>query len=369
MTDSLLALNAGSSSMKFALHDAGEVDRCTLSGAVERIGSGAARIAWRSAGGGKSNASAVEAPDHSGALTAVLKLLEHTGDTVLAVGHRMVHGGPDHAQPALLDTATLAGLTALIPLAPLHQPHSLSGVRAAQAAFPGAVQVGCFDTAFHATKPWINATYGLDTEWFQRGVRRYGFHGLSYRSVLRSLSQTDPALASGPLVIAHLGNGASVCAIRDRQSVATTMGFSALDGLVMGTRCGSIDPGVLLYFMRERGMDAAAIETELYHRSGMLGLSGVSSDMRDIEADGGPRATAALDYYVARAAEEIARMLVAAGGAGALIFCGGVGENAAGLRSRILDRLAPVWPEAHARARVVATREEHEIATQTASLL
>lgn len=360
---SVLTLNAGSSSLKFALFDGAE--RLAL-GAVEGVG-GAARLTMRGPDGASEGE--VEVPDQSAALEVALGAVEGLGGPVEAVGHRIVHGGPGRDAAAVLDAPTLKALEALTPLAPLHQPHNLAGVRVAAARFPDALQVGAFDTAFHAAKPWINDAYALPRRYHAAGVRRYGFHGLSYASVSARLAREAPALARGRVVIAHLGNGASVCAVRGGRSLACSMGFSAAEGLAMGTRAGSIDPGVLLWLMREEGMDADRLEHLLYRESGMLALSELSHDMRAILAADTPEARQALDYYAARAAEEVARMAVVLGGLDALVFCGGVGENAAPVREAILARLAPLGLADGPAVRVVPTDEEAVIAESTAQIL
>lgn len=360
----ILTLNAGSSSLKFAVFD--RKGGRTASGTVEEVGA-AARLSVRGPDG--SGEQGVDAPDHAAALAVALAALEAAGAvrgtaSVAAVGHRIVHGGSDRKGPAVLDAPTVAALEALIPLAPLHQPHALAAVREAERRFPGAVQVGAFDTAFHQGKPWIHDAYAIPRAFHAAGVRRYGFHGLSYASVAGRLAWEAPDLAMGRVVVAHLGNGASVCAMEGGRSVACSMGFSAAEGLVMGTRAGRIDPGVLLWLMRERDMDADAIERLIYRESGLLALSEVSHDMRAILAAETGAAREAVDFYVERIAEEVARMAVALRGIDALVFCGGVGENAAPVRDAVIARLGvlsfsrPGGPV----IRVVETDEEAVIA-------
>ena len=254
------------------------------------------------------------------------------------VGHRIVHGGPDLGEPARLGPETLAMLEKLVPLAPLHQPHNLAAVRAAQVAFPGAVQIGCFDTAFHRGKPFVNDAYGLPLRFYKEGIRRYGFHGLSYDYIAGELRRTHPEIAKGRVVVAHLGNGASLCGLLNGKSIATTRGFSALDGLVMGTRPGQLDPGVMLYLM-DQGMSSAELTRLLYHDSGLKGLSGIGNDMRELLASQSPDASQALEYYVARLRREIGSMAAALGGIDGLVFSGGVGENAAEIRARVVEGL------------------------------
>lgn len=343
----ILTLNAGSSSIKFALFDAHSlVER--ISGQIEGLGAEPrlkARFASRDE---------IDTPldpdriaDHASALAAILSMIEDTllEVDVIAVGHRIVHGGPDYDAPIVLNEDRIADLQKLVPLAPLHQPHNLSGVRAAQAAFPGAVQVACFDTSFHRAHPWVDDTYALPVSYYDEGVRRYGFHGLSYEYVTEALGEISPAHAAGRVVVTHLGNGASMCAIQGGQSVGSTMGFTALDGLPMGTRCGQLDPGVVLYLMTEKGLSAAEIEDLLYRRSGLKGLSGLSQDMRQLEAAGTREAQAAIDYFVYRTRRELGAMMAILSGLDALVFCGGIGENAWRVRERICREFAWVGLE------------------------
>jgi len=258
-------------------------------------------------------------------------------EPVGGVGHRITHGGIDFVAPTELTPSVLEKLEALAPLAPLHQPHNLKGVQAAKEAFPDAVQIGCFDTAFHRGHPWVNDTFGLPRKYYDKGVRRYGFHGLSYEYITSELVRTEPKLADGRVVVAHLGNGASMCAIRDEHSVASTMGFSALDGLPMGTRCGQLDPGVMLYLMEAEGMSASEISHMLYRESGLKGLSGMSNDMRALQASDTPEARQAIEYYVYRIRREIGAMAAVLGGIDGLVFCGGIGENSGPIRSKVCD--------------------------------
>jgi acetate kinase len=256
-----------------------------------------------------------------------------------AVGHRVVHGGAEFAEPVVVDDAVVAQLEQSAAFAPLHQPHNLAGIRAAMELFPTAPQVACFDTAFHRNHPWVNDVFALPRTFYDEGVRRYGFHGLSYAYVAGELHRIAPQIAAGRVIVAHLGNGASMCAIQGGQSVASTMGFSALDGLPMGTRCGQLDPGVLLYLMDQRGMSAREISDLLYKQSGLLGLSGLSNDMRTLEAAGTPEAAQAIDYFVFRCQREVGALAAAMGGIDALVFCGGIGENSRLIRARICERL------------------------------
>lgn len=331
MTDHILTLNAGSSSIKFALFRRDLDGAPVASGQIDGIG-----VKPRLTLDGVSR-EAAEARDHASALQTIVAALTPilANAHIAAVGHRVVHGGRSYAEPVILDDPTLEALAALAPLAPLHQPHNVSGIRVARQLFPHALQIACFDTAFHRAQPWVNDTFALPRHFYEEGVRRYGFHGLSYEYVSSELARMAPHHASGRLVIAHLGNGASMCALRGGQSVASTMGFSALDGLPMGTRSGQLDPGVLLYLMRERGMGAGDIEDLLYRKSGLLGLSGLSSDMRALEAAGTPEAQQAIDYFVFRIRRELGAMTAILSGLDALAFAGGIGENAVRVRERI----------------------------------
>jgi acetate kinase len=250
-----------------------------------------------------------------------------------------VHGGADHVAPALITPKLLAELVALTPLDPLHMPHSLAPVHAVAKSRPGLKQVACFDTAFHHTLPSVARRVAVPRVWELQGVRRYGFHGLSYEFIARRLAEQSPALASGRVIVAHLGSGASLCALRNGTSIATTMGFSALDGLVMATRCGSLDPGVILYLLR-KGLSAAEIEDMLYRRSGLLGVSGISEDLRVLLASDDPRASEAVELFIYRIATEAGGLASALGGLDGLVFTAGIGEHAASIRSAVCDRLA-----------------------------
>ena len=284
MTRHVLTLNAGSSSIKFSLF-AVEGSELHLAGAGEVEGLGG-QPRLRRKGAPDRNLARSEARDHETALGTILTELRlvFPGAEVGAVGHRVVHGGPDFDRPVLVDDAVLARLVALEPWAPLHQPHNVAGLRAARAAFPDAPQIACFDTAFHHGHDFVNDAYGLPRALYEAGVRRYGFHGLSYEYVARRFAEVAPERAAGRVVVAHLGNGASACAMRAGRSVASTMGFSTLDGLAMGTRPGQLDPGVLIYLLQARGFTAAGLVDLLYKQSGLKGLSGVSNDMRELEA-------------------------------------------------------------------------------------
>jgi acetate kinase len=386
----ILTLNAGSSSIKFSLfEDGGKLVEC-VRGQIEGLGTASPHLKAEQNGEklADERIDAARASDHDAALDVVIALLEKAVGkmAIEAVGHRVVHGGVDFSESVVLDPERIEILAKLNPLAPLHQPHSLAGVRAAQRAFPDALQVACFDTAFHRSHPWVNDTYALPHELYDEGIRRYGFHGLSYEYVTGRLKEIAPLYEQGRVVVMHLGNGASMCAIRDGQSVGSTMGFTALDGLPMGTRCGQLDPGVVLYLLQEKGMTAEQITDLLYKHSGLKGLSGLSQDMRELEAAGTREAAQAIDYFVFRIRREIGAMAAILSGLDAVVFCGGIGENAWHIRERIctgfewlgieLDDLRNQAGEtvissdrSRARLFVIKTDEEMMIARHTARLL
>ncbi|HEY1878347.1 MAG TPA: acetate/propionate family kinase, partial [Caulobacteraceae bacterium] len=257
------------------------------------------------------------------------------GTPVSGVGHRVVHGGAKYAAPVRVDSQVLASLAELAPLAPLHQPHNLAPIKAIAEAAPHIPQVACFDTAFHHGQPHLAQAFALPRKYTEAGVRRYGFHGLSYEFVATRLTDVAPELAPARVVVAHLGNGASLCAMRGGRSLATTMGFTAVDGLMMGTRCGAIDPGVLVYLMDSYGMDARAIEDLIYRRSGLLGVSGISPDMRELRASSDPAAAEAIELFVYRIVREIGSLAAALGGLDGLVFTGGIGEHDPEIRAEV----------------------------------
>ncbi|NWG73548.1 MAG: acetate/propionate family kinase, partial [Rubrivivax sp.] len=340
MTDAIAVLNAGSSSIKFSLFTpAGDDLVLTVRGQAEAVHSAPRFVAKDPAGEILSSHAWGEGTrlGHDGALEHIVAFLRDrlAGLSLTGVGHRVVHGGLKYAQPVRVDRATLDDLAQFVPLAPLHQPHNLEPIRLLLERRPGLPQVACFDTAFHRSQPELAQMFALPGEMHDAGVRRYGFHGLSYEYVASMLPTLDPAAAAGRTVVCHLGNGASLCALAAGRSVATTMGFTAVDGLPMGTRCGSLDPGVILYLMDERGMDARAIEKLIYNQSGLLGVSGVSSDMRTLLASDEPRARLAVDLYVYRIGRELGSLAAALGGLDALVFTGGIGENSAEIRARV----------------------------------
>ncbi len=338
----ILVLNAGSSSLKFALFTAAAGGPAVrVRGSVDGIGRRAdARLAYADLPGLAPPAVA-ERLDHDGALDAVLDWLDTAlGTTPDAAGHRVVHGGRDHVEPVVVTPQILDRLATLEPFAPHHQPHNLAGIRRLGRRLPGLPQVACFDTAFHAGQPAVARRFGLPRALEAKGLIRYGFHGLSYEYVVRAFAEVTGMALPRRLVVAHLGNGASMAAVLAGRGVATTMGFSTLDGLVMGTRSGAIDPGVLLHLMRAEGMDEAALTDLLYNRSGLLGTSGISADMATLLASDDPRAAAAVELYCYRIDRELGSLAAALGGLDALVFTGGIGENAAPVRAAVARQAA-----------------------------
>ncbi len=335
----VLTINSGSSSLKFGLFLPAPGDPVALgTGLVERIGSAGARIKLKGADGGTLHEEGpIDLPDHGASLARVLEIIAASfeGAQVAAVGHRVVHGGPDRDLPVTLSAALVDELEQYSPFAPLHQPPNLAGVRAAMERFPGAAQVACFDTAFHRKHPWENDTFAIPRAYYDKGVRRYGFHGLSYDYIAGHLAKTAPLLHAGRVVVAHLGNGASMCGMIDGHSKASSMGFSALDGLPMGTRCGQLDPGVILYLLQQEGKSVDEVVDILYKESGLLGLSGLSNDMRTLEQADTPEARQAIAYFVHRVRREVGAMAAILGGLDALIFTGGIGENSRTIRERV----------------------------------
>jgi acetate kinase len=360
----LLVLNAGSSSLKYAVYrgpdrvHAGKRERLTPAGQQAAIQSVLAEI-----------------PQHLGT------------EPLAAVGHRVVHGGNQFQHPVPVTEAVLAELDRLTPLAQLHQPHNVAGIRAVAVERPGVPQVACFDTAFHATMPLVERMFGIPRRFYEAGIQRYGFHGLAYESVVAHLQQHHPEAATGRIIACHLGNGASLCAIRDGRSVATTMGFTPLDGLLMGTRCGTLDPGVVLFLERHIGMNPAEVDTLLEHESGLLGVSGgLSSDLRDLLQSESPFAQEAVDLFCHRIVREIGSLAAVLEGVDTIAFSGGIGENSAPIRERVCQRLnwlgVTLDPTANttnreilsaigSRVRVyrVPADEEQVIARQTAQVL
>jgi acetate kinase len=387
MSDAILVVNAGSSSIKFSVFlERGDALDLLLGGQIEGLYTTPRFKAKNAAGAilGERQWAEGEALGHDGAITFLAGFLrEQLGEHRLAaVGHRVVHGGLDYAAPVRLTAEIVGHLERFIPLAPLHQPHNLKPIRLLLANRPELPQVACFDTAFHRGQPEVAQAFALPPAITERGVRRYGFHGLSYEYIASVLPQVDPRAAAGRTVVLHLGNGASMCALHNGNSVASTMGFTAVDGLPMGTRSGNLDPGVVLYLMDELQMDARAIEKLLYQQSGLLGVSGISSDMRTLLGSDEPRAQFAVELFVYRIGRELGSLTAALGGLDALVFTAGIGEHAAPIRERVCR--AAAWlgveldPAANATggpristadsrvsAWVIPTNEELMIARQT----
>ena len=391
MSDAILVLNAGSSSIKFSVFlERGAALDLFLGGQLEGLYT-EPRFKVKDAAGavvGERQWAAGEALGHDGAIAHLAGFLrEQLGEHRLAaVGHRVVHGGLAYAAPVRLTAEIVGRLEQFIPLAPLHQPHNLKPVRLLLENQPLLPQVGCFDTAFHRNQPEVAQAFALPSAITDRGVRRYGFHGLSYEYIASILPQVDPRAAAGRSIVLHLGNGASLCAILGGRSVASTMGFTAVDGLPMGTRSGSLDPGVVLYLMDELKMDTRAIEKLLYQQSGLLGVSGVSSDMRTLLASDEPRAKFAVELFVYRIGRELGSLAAALGGLDALVFTAGIGEHSAEIRERICRAAAWLGVEldlaanaaggprlsmagSRVAAWVIPTNEELMIARHTRRLL
>ena len=341
MSDAILTLNAGSSSLKFALFDiAGATVRLSVKGEAEKLDSTPHFLAEDAQG----ESVADESWPGASFDMVIGKILDwatsHLGrDQLLAVGHRIVHGGPDHAAPERVTPDLLKALDATVPLAPLHLPHNIAPIRAIAALRPNLTQVVTYDTAFHRTMPDVATRIAIPRRYEAEGVRRYGFHGLSYEYIAGRLAQVAPALTRGRTIVAHLGNGASICAIKNGRSIDTTMGFSALDGLVMGTRPGDIDPGVLLYLQERNGMTVQALEHMLYNESGLKGVSGLSGDMRTLLASSDPNAKDALALFVFRLAREIGALIASLGGLDGLVFTAGIGEHAPEIRAMAVEKL------------------------------
>lgn len=338
----ILVLNAGSSSIKFCVFRlAGAAAVRDLRGQVSGLGT-APQFALRR-GTTTLVSTALPAPlNHTQALEHILDSLRAHLDQaeIVGVGHRVVHGGLEFMAPTRVDATVLARLDRYVPLAPLHQPHNLSVIRVMLDHMPDVPEIACFDTAFHRSVPEVAQLFALPPRFAAAGVRRYGFHGLSYEYIASSLPGIDPRAAAGRTVVFHLGNGASMCALRGGHSIATTMGFTAVEGLPMGTRCGSLDPGVVLFMMDELKLGPREIERLLYHESGLLGLSGISSDMRDLLASDAPSAALALEVFVYRASRELGSLTAALGGLDAIVFTAGIGENQPEIRARILRQAA-----------------------------
>jgi acetate kinase len=340
MMQALLILNVGSSSIKFALYAADDL-ALLCRGNIDALGSAAQNTTWSGLLAARlDDASPASAVDHHGAIDWLLQTLrERLPELELSgAGHRVVHGGMAFADPVLIIASVIAGLEQLAPLAPNHQPHNLAAIQAVADVWPQLPQVACFDTAFHRQQPRLAQLFALPRELTDQGVLRYGFHGLSYAYLAGELPRFAGARADDRVVIAHLGHGASLCALQNRQSVATTMGFSALDGLMMGTRCGALDPGVLLYLLQSGRYDAEQLADLLYNDSGLLGVSGLSDDLRALETSTDPRAREAIELFAYRAARELGSMAAAIGGLDVLVFSAGIGERSATMRAQICER-------------------------------
>jgi acetate kinase len=391
MADVILVLNAGSSSIKFRAYDAQNSELAlVMRGQLDGLFSAPRFAAYDGQGEpiGAHQWGEGERLDHQGGVHHIGDFLRshQEGHTLVAVGHRVVHGGEAYARPVLATPEVVDALDQLTPLAPLHQPHNLKPIRVIAARHPELPQVACFDTAFHRAQTEVAQAFALPDEIVSRGVRRYGFHGLSYEYIAASLADFSPRAAAGRTVVAHLGNGASMCALAAGRSVASTMGFTAVDGLPMGTRCGNLDPGVVLYLLDELRMDARAIEDLIYKRSGLLGLSGLSGDMRMLLASDAPRARFAIDVYTHRIGRELGSLAAALHGIDALVFTAGIGEHAAEIRQRVCQDAAWLGVEFDAAANdaggpristrsspveawVIPTDEEQMIARHTLALI
>ena len=344
MDDYALVLNAGSSSLKFCVFQrpAGDAWRLSARGQIEGIGT-TPRLSVKDANDQSIAKQDVKVSDGNEAVEALAVWLRshYGGARVLGVGHRVVHGGAEFKGPTIVNEQVLEDLRKLIPLAPLHQPYNLAAIEAVAERLPGVPQVACFDTSFHRGQPAVAELVPLPRELRQQGVQRYGFHGLSYEYIASVLPQVAPEVARGRVIVAHLGSGASMCALKEGKSVDSTLGFTALDGICMGTRPGSVDPGVILYLFQSLGLEAKEVETILYKKSGLLGISGISNDMRDLLASADPNARLAVDYFVYRVAKEIGALTAVLGGLDGVVFTAGIGENAPEIRRRILE--ASAW--------------------------
>jgi acetate kinase len=391
MADAILVLNAGSSSLKFSVFVDDQPPEPLLRGQLEGLFTQPHFVARDHAGGviGEKEWAAGTRLGHDGAIEFLFSWGREgvlRGHRIAAAGHRVVHGGLKFTHPVRITPEVLAVLEGFVPLAPLHQPHNLAAIKAIGDRVPELPQVACFDTSFHRTQPAVAQAFALPRRYAEEGVLRYGFHGLSYEYIASRLPGTDVRAAAGRTIVAHLGNGASMCALNGGHSVASTMGFTAVDGLPMGTRCGALDPGVLLYLMDRHGMDARALEKLIYQESGLLGVSGISSDMRTLLASPDQRAAEALDLFIYRLGRELGSLSAALGGLDALVFTGGIGENAAGIRARVcrdatwlglkLDEVANnaggpriTQLESRVTAWVIPTNEELMIAQHTQRLL
>lgn len=389
MEDFALVLNAGSSSLKFCTFERheGENWRMAVRGQIEGIGT-TPRLSAKDANGVKLADDNLKFRDGREAVDALAAWLrtKYSGSRVLGVGHRVVHGGSRFNGPTKVDATILEQLRELIPLAPLHQPYNLAAIEAAFERMPDVPQVACFDTSFHRGQSVVAQLVPLPSELRNAGLQRYGFHGLSYEYIASVLPEVAPDIANGRVIVAHLGSGASMCAMKAGKSIDSTLGFTALDGLCMGTRPGTLDPGVVLHLFQGLNLSAKEVETILYKKSGLLGISGISNDMRDLDSRSDPEARLAIDYFVYRAAKEIGALTAVLGGIDGLVFTAGIGENSAGIRKRICDASAWLGIELDETAnanhqttistsrskvsvRVIRTNEELMIARHTAAML
>jgi acetate kinase len=340
MSGCIAVINAGSSSIKFAIFGASNDAETLFRGQIEGIGVGP-YLKFKDAQGAKliERTWPAEGFNHDAATREILATARGliSGTPVEGIGHRVVHGGIGFDASIRLDRDALAALAKLEPLAPLHQPHNLAPIRTIFDAAPHIPQVACFDTAFHRSQSNVAQSFALPRRFADAGIRRYGFHGLSYEYLVSRVRDLDPEIASGRVILAHLGNGASLCGVRGGRSVVSTMGFTAVDGLMMGTRCGALDPGVILYLMRTLQMDAAELEDLIYRKSGLLGVSGISSDMRALRASADPRAREAIDLFIHRIIRETGSLVAALGGVDGLVFSGGIGENDVATRTEVIE--------------------------------
>jgi acetate kinase len=369
--DAILVVNAGSSSVKFqifAIEEAGATRRL-IKGQLDGIGTRprlSAQASDRSSLIDRTYAPGEIADVPAAIATVASWLRESQSLNLLAVGHRVVHGGPKYDRPVVIDQAVVANLEKYISLAPLHQPNNLAPIRTLMKARPELLQVACFDTAFHHGHSAVADHYAIPERFYAEGVRRYGFHGLSYEYVAQRLREVAPTVAAGRVIVAHLGSGASMCALANGRSVESTMGFTALDGIPMGTRPGQIDPGVPLYLLSEKGMTLAAVQDLLYRHSGLKGLSGISNDMRDLQMSSDPGGRLAVDYFVYRVGLSAGMLAAALGGIDAFVFTAGIGENSPTIRARIAEKLA--WlgvvldPAANADGKLLISRPESRVA-------
>ena len=389
--DTILVVNAGSSSFKFQIFELGTENRltCAVKGQMDGIGTRPRLRAERSDG-----QKLIDQTYDSSQVRDLPAATKTTGDwlrtlpnfNLVAVGHRVVHGGPDYDQPVLLDPDVVSQLERYVSLAPLHQPNNLAPIRSLLSSRPGLPQVACFDTAFHRGHGALADRYALPERFYAEGVRRYGFHGLSYEFIAERLGDVAPQIAKGRVIVAHLGSGSSMCAINGGRSVESTMGFTALDGLPMGTRPGQLDPGVVLYLIAQKGMTAAEVQSLLYHECGLKGLSGLSNDVRELQKSSDKNATFALDYFAYRVGLFAGMLAASLGGIDAFVFTAGVGENSPDMRARIAKKLG--WlgvaldtdanargdarisnPESRVAVHVIPTNEELMIARHTITLL